>query len=182
MGAWSASAVRNLLPLSGADDLAEALREWAYTGRSNDYGQREETCQLCDQEDLRYHFEIGNPATGHRLWVGSRCIQRFEIAGFDRVKVDLARLIREAEDRKIRELLLDVAARTDGRVDLLRLWAHRGGLPPREALRLAKACYRLGIEPEAFPKVRRQRASDKAELARMTAWERGRLERWVDSV
>jgi hypothetical protein len=177
--AWTTKAARNLLPKSVADDLAEALREWAYTGRSTDYGQPEETCQLCDHEDLRYHFEIDNRLTHHRLWVGSKCIQRFEIAGFDQVKVDLARLIREAEERKVRDLLLLVAERTEGRVDLLRTWAHRGGLPPREALRLVKACYRLGVEPDVFPKVRRQRASDRAELARMSAWERERLRQWV---
>lgn len=179
MTAWTAKAAKNLLPLSVASDLAEALREWAYSGNSTDYGQPEETCQLCDQEDLRYHFQIGNKQTAHHLWVGSSCIQRFEIAGYEQVKVDLAKLIREADERKVRALLVEVAARTEGRVDMLRLWAHRGGLPPREALRLAKACYRLGIEPEAFPKVRRQRASDRAELARMSAWEKGRIEGWL---
>ncbi len=179
MTAWTAKAAKNLLPLSVASELADALQEWAYSGNSTDYGQPEETCQLCDHEDLRYHFEIANKQTGHRLWVGSKCILRFEIAGYEQVKVDLAKLIREAEDRKIRALLVDVAARTEGRVDMLRLWAQRGGLPPREALRLIKACYRLNIEPEAFPKVRRQRASDRKELARMTAWERARIEPWT---
>jgi hypothetical protein len=177
--ARTAKAARNLLPYSLAPLLADALREWAYTGQSNDYGQPEETCQLCDQEDLRYHFEIGNAQTGHHLWVGSKCIQRFEIAGFDHVKVDLARLIREAEERRVRELLVTVAERTEGRVSLLGAWAQRGGLSPSEALRLAKACYRLGIEPGAFPKVRRQRARDRAEWARMSAWERERLEEWI---
>ena len=78
--AWTAKAARNLLPHSVAPVLADALREWAYTGQSNDYGQPEETCELCDQEDLRYHFEIGNAQTGHHLWVGSKCIQRFGMA------------------------------------------------------------------------------------------------------
>lgn len=177
--AWCSKAAANLLPLSLATDLATALREWAYSGISTDYGQPEVTCQLCDQEDLRYHFEIINGKTANRLWVGSKCIQRFGIAGFDRVKVDLAKLIREAEELAVRALIVDVATRTEGRVDLLRAWAQRGGLPPRKALLLAKACYRLGIEPKVFPKVRRQLATDRAEWARMSAWERGKLEGWV---
>ncbi len=177
--AWTAKAVANLLPLSVSTDLAEALREWAYTGNSADYGQPEETCQLCDHEDLRYHFEIANGLTGHRLQVGSKCIQRFEIAGYDRVKVDLAALVRAAEERRVRELLVTVADRTEGRVDLVDLWEERGGLPPRQALRLAKACWRLHITPTSFPKVRLQRNSDRTELQRMTAWERAKIEAWM---
>lgn len=177
--AWTAKAVANLLPLSRAPELADALREWAYTGKSADYGQPEETCQLCDHEDLRYHFEIANGVTGHRLQVGSKCIQRFGIAGYDQVKVDLAALLRAAEERRVRELLVTVADRTEGRVDLVDLWEERGGLPPRQALRLAKACWRLHLNPVTFPKVRLQRASDKAELKRMSAWERERIERWI---
>ncbi len=177
--AWTAKAVKNLMPLSVATDLAEALREWAYSGKSTDYGQPEETCQLCDHEDLRYHFEIANKQTGHRLWVGSKCILRFEIAGYEQVKVDLAKLIRDAEERRVRELLVTVAERTDGRVDLVALWEDRGGLPPREALRLAKACWRLKLTLTSFPKVRLQRAKDRAELRRMTAWERARIEPWI---
>jgi hypothetical protein len=95
------------------------------------------------------------------------------------VKVDLAGLIRAAEERRVRELLLTVADRTEGRVDLLAMWEERGGVSPRQALRLSKACWRLHITTTAFPKVRLQRASDRAELKRMTAWERGRIEAWA---
>lgn len=179
--AWAVKTACNLLPYSVAADLAEALHEWAYTGTSNDYGRPEETCQLCDHEDLRYHFEIANRLTAHRLWVGSKCIRRFEIAGYDQVKVDLAALIKAAEHRRVHELLLAVAARTEGRVDLLAMWVERGGVSPRHALRLAQACWRLNLTPSSVPRVRLQRASDRAELRRMSAWERGRIERWISS-
>ena len=177
--AWTAKAIANLLPLSVSPELAEALREWAYTGNSTDYGQPEETCQLCDHEDLRYHFEIANRLTAHRLWVGSKCIQRFEIDGYEQVKVDLAGLIKSAEERRVRELLVTVADRTEGRVDLVAMWEERGGISPRQALRLAKACWRLHITPVSFPKVRLQRHSDRTELRRMTEWERGRIAAWM---
>src|SRR3546814_17433990 len=41
------------------------------------------TCELCGQQELRYHFEIENDETAGSLLVGSECIKRFEIAGID---------------------------------------------------------------------------------------------------
>ncbi len=42
-----------------------------------------ETCELCGQEGLRYHFEIQNDLTGHALEVGSHCILQFDVAVFE---------------------------------------------------------------------------------------------------
>jgi len=73
----------NILPLSVAGTLPEAFEEWSFTGYSIDYEKPEETCQLCDQEELRYHFEIRNSLTGNFLLVGSQCILKFNISVFE---------------------------------------------------------------------------------------------------
>src|SRR5690606_30975769 len=44
----------------------------------------EENCELCDQEQLRYHFEIKNRLTNKILWVGSSCILKFQVQVFER--------------------------------------------------------------------------------------------------
>ncbi|MGC1470046.1 MAG: hypothetical protein WA793_11755 [Sphingorhabdus sp.] len=77
---YTQRARERILPLSQAGNLPEAIREWCFTGNTTDHEQANETCQLCGQEGLRYHFEIRNTATHHRLEVGSECILRFEVA------------------------------------------------------------------------------------------------------
>jgi hypothetical protein len=73
----------NILPLSVADTLPKAFEEWSFTDRTIDHEEPIEKCQLCDQDDLRYHFEIQNALTHHRLWVGSHCILKFDLSVFE---------------------------------------------------------------------------------------------------
>lgn len=63
--------------------MPEAFEEWSFTERTEDHEQPIETCQLCEQEDLRYHFEIRNSLTKKTLWVGSQCILKFGLSVFE---------------------------------------------------------------------------------------------------
>lgn len=76
MSGWAERAAAPLLPLSCATTLVAALGEWFYTGRFFDLEATDGTCELCGQQDLRYHFEIENPGTTSSLLVGSECIKR----------------------------------------------------------------------------------------------------------
>jgi len=73
----------NILPLSVGGTLPEAFEEWSFTERTEDHEQPIETCQLCEQEALRYHFEIRNSLTNKTLWVGSQCILKFGLSVFE---------------------------------------------------------------------------------------------------
>jgi hypothetical protein len=73
----------NLLPLSIGETLPKAFEEWSFTDVTEDYGTPTETCQLCEQESLRYQFEIRNSLTFKTLWVGSQCILRFNLSVFE---------------------------------------------------------------------------------------------------
>jgi hypothetical protein len=75
--------VENILPLSLAGSLPAAFREWYFTGSTIDHETAEETCRLCDQQGLRYHFEIRNEHNGYRLDVGSECILKFKLTAVD---------------------------------------------------------------------------------------------------
>lgn len=77
----------NILPLSVAGVLPDAFREWYFTESIEDHENAEETCQLCNQEELRYHFEIKNRQTAKTLWVGSSCILKFQVQVFDNGKL-----------------------------------------------------------------------------------------------
>lgn len=73
----------NILPLSVSGTLPEAFKEWYFTDNIEDHEIANEDCELCDQEQLRYHFEIKNRHTNHHLWVGSSCILKFQVQVFD---------------------------------------------------------------------------------------------------
>src|SRR3546814_13751215 len=61
------------------------------------------TCELCGQQELRYHFEIENDETAGSLLVGSECIKRFEITGIDEQgqRLDARDNGRRSEERRV---------------------------------------------------------------------------------
>jgi len=83
MSNWAERASAALLPGSITPTLAAAIREWFYTGNFLDLETNDGVCELCGQQDLRYHFEIENRETQAYLMVGSECIKRFDIGGVD---------------------------------------------------------------------------------------------------
>ncbi len=80
---YPARVANNILPLSVSDSLPAAFKEWYFTEYTEDHEKPVETCQLCDQEDLRYHFEIKNRNTENTLLVGSHCILKFQVSVFE---------------------------------------------------------------------------------------------------
>ena len=80
MGGYTQRVRDSILPLSVADTLPRAFDEWAFTENTVDHESPIETCELCGQQDLRYHFEIANGYTSATLWVGSHCILQFDVA------------------------------------------------------------------------------------------------------
>lgn len=73
----------NILPLSVAGNLPKAFEEWSFTENTFDHEEAVETCQLCEHEEIRYHFEIRNALTNKTLWVGSQCILKFDLSVFE---------------------------------------------------------------------------------------------------
>src|SRR5258708_16876087 len=59
----------NILPLSVGSTLPEAFEEWLFTDEVIDHDHKDEICELCEQDGLRYHFRIKNQLTHHHLWV-----------------------------------------------------------------------------------------------------------------
>lgn len=91
----------NILPLSVASTLPEAFEEWSFTENTKDHEEPIETCQLCEHEELRYHFEIRNAITKKTLWVGSQCILKFGLSVFE----DGVRLTQNQTKKKLDRLM-----------------------------------------------------------------------------
>ncbi|EOK5946803.1 hypothetical protein ACM6XV_004187 [Vibrio vulnificus] len=117
---WLERSIANLVPLSKADIFSNACKEWIFSGEVVDYGEATEQCELCEHDELRYHFLIENGCNSNQLWVGSSCILRFEEI------VVLDENERELLDQKERKKVLDKALKAkqiDSSLDPLRaLW------------------------------------------------------------
>ena len=100
---WLQKSIHNLVPLSRSDDFKVACKEWSFTGEVIDHGGASEQCELCEHDELRYHFCIANQLNLKKLWVGSSCILRFE----DIIVLDEEQRI--LTDKKERKRALDRA-------------------------------------------------------------------------
>ena len=85
MGRWRNKAIQNLLEHSKEKkDHAVAAKEWEFTGKVMDHLVPGKVCQLCESENLRYHFVISNKLKEDAtLLVGSSCIKKFDITVLD---------------------------------------------------------------------------------------------------
>lgn len=101
MNAFSARVAANVLPCSHSQSLPDALKEWSVTDAMIDHEHATETCELCDQEALRYQYEIANASTRRTLWVGSSCILKFGVS----VRENGVVLSRKNAERKLERLL-----------------------------------------------------------------------------
>ena len=101
----------SILPLSVADTLPKAFEEWSFTESTIDHQEPIETCQLCQQEELRYHFEIKNTLTHKTLWVGSQCILKFQLSVFDHGRKLSAADAKKKLDRLMDKMRLDSCIR-----------------------------------------------------------------------
>lgn len=81
---WRNKAQENLLLKSIENsDYLRAAKEWEFTGKVIDHEVTDRKCELCEGENLRYHFEIKNKGNNHELMVGSTCITKFDITVWD---------------------------------------------------------------------------------------------------
>jgi hypothetical protein len=101
----------NILPLSVGSTLPEAFEEWSFTEHTIDHEEPIETCQLCEQESLRYHFEIQNSLTKKILMVGSQCILKFGVSVFESGRRLSASDTKKKLDRLMQQMRLESCIR-----------------------------------------------------------------------
>lgn len=95
---------QNILPLSMADNLPSAFKEWFFTEEIYDHEATEADCQLCNKEELRYHFKIRNELTQNTLWVGSSCILKFGLSVLEDGKILSAEAAKKKLDALTRKM------------------------------------------------------------------------------
>jgi hypothetical protein len=68
-----------IVPRSEANNVKEAIKEWFFNGQSEDHDEPVATCELRSNHGLRYRYQIENRLNQNRLWVGSKCIEKFHM-------------------------------------------------------------------------------------------------------
>lgn len=180
---WLDRAVKNLLSISVAENLKEALNEWVFKGKVIDYGCTCKYCELCEHDRLRYHFKIENKLNRRSLLVGSSCILRFEeITVYDThgeivtIRESREKILKEAIKSKKLDLSLDpfrqlwrveYAQREYIKAQAIELKT-TGSLPPCDLIQLFKLLEKNQIEfkPEDYA-VNLQTSIQKYELLSM---------------
>lgn len=114
MARWRNKAIVNLLENSTEkNDHSIAAKEWAFSGEVVDHFVSNQVCQLCESENLRYHFEIKNKSRDNSgLLVGSSCIKKFDISVFDENGKEIfgsqkSSFLQKKIDQKKQELMLE---------------------------------------------------------------------------
>ncbi len=75
MAKWRNKTKSNLLQYSHVqNDIDRASKEWEFTRIVTDHLSSNNLCQLCEGENLRYHYEIININNQNKLNVGFSCI------------------------------------------------------------------------------------------------------------
>lgn len=97
MNKWRISAQNNLLLWSKEkEDHIIAAKEWEFTGKVIDNGNSKNRCDLCEGENLRYHFEVKHDSDDKCINVGSSCITKFGLL----VRDDLGDIITDEKEKR----------------------------------------------------------------------------------
>lgn len=151
---WRNKAQENLLLKSiEQSDHLMAAKEWEFTGKVIDHEVTDMRCELCEGENLRYHFEIKNKGNKNELMVGSTCIAKFDITVWDDLGNEIigrsrkTTFLKKEIEKKKREFVLDALrgiwrkskGRTKNEVEFLgKIYKEGKALSPDHAIALIK--------------------------------------------
>ena len=61
-------------------DISTSLDLWVFTEAARDRGTARGCCGLCGRCNLRFQFQVRHRISGDEMWVGSRCILKFDLS------------------------------------------------------------------------------------------------------
>ncbi|RYE24768.1 MAG: hypothetical protein EOP51_06295 [Sphingobacteriales bacterium] len=142
MNVWLDNSMRNIFPLSAEkNDFKLAIAEWFFTGNIVDHEHAQEYCQLCEKDQLRYHYEITNKLD-NVLLVGSTCIDKFDIKVYDEFGNEIsekksAYLSKLVKRKNVRKALSKLSYTTP-----------KGSIRGHSKMSLDKYCYDMSVYKE----------------------------------
>ncbi|MCM3322264.1 hypothetical protein [Cytobacillus kochii] len=189
---WMERVKRNVFPVSNEKyNIRKALDEWEYEGSMYDVEIAEEICELCDQPNIRYQFEIVNVFNNNTLLIGSECITRFKISVIDqsgkkmsfeeakkKVKKDKSRLVTEAKEKSVLNTLVALAAKDNefNIENFIKYYKERKAFTPNQLALLIWRLERARIDfKKSHFKLTIKRNREKEQLLRLEDWKLNRI-------
>ncbi|NUJ16628.1 hypothetical protein FKN04_08445 [Bacillus glycinifermentans] len=189
---WVERVKKNIFPLSNEKyNIRKALDEWVYEGSMYDVEVADETCELCDQPNIRYQFEIVNKLNNNSLLIGSECIMRFKISVIDRsgkklsfddakkkVIKDKSRLVTEAKEKNVLNTLVALAAKDHefNIENFIEYFKERKAFTPNQLTLLIWRLERANIDfKKAHFKLTIRRNREKEQLLSLENWKLKRI-------
>ncbi|TXL61101.1 hypothetical protein FHP05_13530 [Cerasibacillus terrae] len=189
---WMERIKKNVFPVSDEKyNIRKALDEWVYVGNMFDVEVPDETCELCDQQNIRYQFEIVNNQNSNSLLIGSECINRFNISVIDdsgstlstedarkKVSKDRSRLVTKAKEKSVLNTLVTLATKDQefNIESFIEYFKERRAFTPNQ---LALLIWRLEKERIDFKrshfKITIRRNREKYQLLKLEEWKLRRI-------
>lgn len=189
---WIERVKKNVLPVSNEKyNIRKALDEWVYEGSMYDVEIADEICELCDQPNIRYQFEIVNVLNNNSLLIGSECITRFKISVIDqsgkklsfeeakkKVTKDRNRLVTEAKEKSVLNTLVALAAK-DHEFNIetfIEYFKERNAFTPNQLALLIWRLERANIDfKKSHFKLTIKRNREKDQLLKLEDWKLSRI-------
>jgi len=195
---WATRAAENLLPLSKENDnLKVALKEWLYTGEMHDLEEAEEFCELCNHPNIRYQFLIENSYSLNALWIGSECINKFQILAIDqsgqvlnesqtkeKVAKDRRKLITDAKEKSMINSLIALSVADDEfKIEsFIEYYKKRGSFTPKQLSTLIWRLDKHDIEYKKYHfKTTIKRKKEKEQLENFAEWQINKIWKCLSS-
>jgi hypothetical protein len=189
---WIERVKKNILPVSNEKyNIRKALDEWVYEGNMYDVEIADEICELCDQPNIRYQFEIVNRLNNNALLIGSECIMRFKISVIDKsgrklsfdeakkkVTKDKSRLVTEAKEKSVLNTLVFLAGKDhDFNIEnFIEYFKERKAFTPNQLALLIWRLEKANIDfKKSHFKLTIKRSREKEQLLRLEDWKLKRI-------
>lgn len=189
---WIERVKKNVLPVSNEKyNIRKALDEWVYEGNMYDVEVADEICELCDQPNIRYQFEIVNKLNDNVLLIGSECIMRFKISVIDKsgkkllfdeakkkVNKDKSRLVTEAKEKNVLNTLVVLAGKDhDFNIEnFIEYFKGRKAFTPNQLALLIWRLERANIDfKKSHFKLTIKRNREKEQLLKLEDWKLKRI-------
>jgi hypothetical protein len=189
---WIERVKKNVLPVSNEKyNTRKALDEWEYEGSMYDVEVADEICELCDQPNIRYQFEIVNVLNNNSLLIGSECIMRFKISVIDqsgkklsfeeakkKVTKDRSRLVTEAKEKSVLNTLVALAAKDHefNIENFIEYFKERKAFTPNQLALLIWRLERANIDfKKSHFKLTIKRIREKEQLLELEDWKLKRI-------
>ncbi|WP_338595219.1 hypothetical protein QJR28_09585 [Clostridium baratii] len=152
---------KSLIDLSEGKVWSKAIKEWNYTGNIEEDSNCQSSCELCGHSNIKYKFEIKNEINKNKLYVGSECINKFNVSAItedgrkltcseteEKLKKDKRNFLKDKNVEYVLNLLIKIASKDEKfkKDSFFEYYKDRGAFTPRQTFLIVYMCQKYNLE------------------------------------